>query len=65
MNFIREEINQNKNWNKIGNGRKKGSGEKKEIVKSWKLKNPGKRKIDCYNETKISRPTIDKWWDRE
>lgn len=58
MNFVRNEINQNKTWNKIGNGRK----EKRRIVKDWRANNPGKRKIDCHKETGLSRVTINKWW---
>lgn len=63
MNYVRDEINQNKKWNKIGNGRPKGSGEKKEIVKEWKLKNPKGRKIDCIRETGLTKPTVYKWWN--
>lgn len=60
MNFVRDEINQNKTWNKIGNGRKS----KQNIVKVWRRKNPTGRKIDCHRQTGISRPTIDRWWDK-
>ena len=47
----------------IDEGRPKGSGEKKYIVSQWKLENQGKKKIECYRETKLSRVTIDKWWN--
>lgn len=45
------------------NGRKKGSGTKADEIKEWRKLNPEKRKIDCFRETGISRPTIDKWWN--
>jgi len=61
MNFIRDEINQNKTWNKIGNGRKS----KEEIVKKWRLENPTGRKIDCINKTGLSKMTVYKWWKFE
>lgn len=58
MNFVRDEINQNTTWNKIGNGRKS----KEEIVKKWREENPMKRKIDCIKELKLSKPTVYKYW---
>ena len=45
------------------NGRPKGSGEKKDIVCEWRIRNPYKKKIDCFREEKLSRVTIDKWWN--
>ncbi len=42
-----------------GNGRKP----KKEAVREWRKAHPNGKKIDCYKETGISRPTIDKWWN--
>lgn len=59
MNLIRDELNQNTTWNRVGNGRKP----KKDIVKAWRAKNPQGRKIDCERETGLSRPTVLKWWD--
>lgn len=59
MNFIREEINQNKTWNKEGNGRKS----KKDIVQQWRLENPDGRKADCIRDTGLTKPTVYKWWD--
>lgn len=35
----------------------------KEIVREWRKLNPLGRKIQCYKDTKLSRPTIDKYWD--
>ena len=45
------------------NGRPKGSGEKKDIVCEWRIKNPLGKKIDCYKDTGLSRVTINKWWE--
>lgn len=45
------------------NGRPKGSGEKKDIVCEWRIRNPYKKKIECYRAEKLSRTTIDKWWN--
>ena len=61
MNAIRDTIYPDREWiNK--EGRPKGSGTKEHIVKEWREKNPEGKKIDCHRETKVSRPTIDKWW---
>ena len=35
----------------------------KEIVREWRKLHPTGRKIQCYKDTKLSRPTIDKYWD--
>ena len=59
MNFVRDELNQNKTWNKEGNGRKS----KKGIVQQWKTEHPNGKKIDCEKETGLSRHTVIKWWD--
>ena len=63
MNFVRDEINGNKDW-RNKNGRPKGSGEKSKIVEEWRLLHPDGKKIDCHKETGLSRVTIDKWWDK-
>lgn len=52
----------NPNW-RDGNGRPKGSGEKKYIVLKWRLRNPEGKKSKCIKETKISKPTVYKWWN--
>ena len=54
MNFVRDELNQNKTWNKVGNGRKP--------KKEWRKNHLDGKKIDCHRETGLSRVTIDKWW---
>lgn len=51
------------NW-RDGNGRPKGSGTKAAAIQAWRKENPNGRKIDCHRETKLSRMTIDKWWDK-
>lgn len=58
MNYIREEINQNKDW-RAGNGRKP----KREVVMTWVLNNPDGRKADCIRETGLSKPTVYKYWN--
>ena len=58
MNYIRDEINNNKNW-RDGNGRKP----KADIVKEWRLAHPEGRKADCIRDTGLSKPTVYKWWD--
>lgn len=35
----------------------------KEIVKEWRKINPLGRKIQCHKDTKLSRSTIDRYWD--
>ena len=59
MNLIRDEINQNKTWNKIGNGRKT----KKDIVQKWKSEHPEGKKADCIRDTGLDKKTIYKWWN--
>lgn len=48
----------NDTWRK-GNGRKS----KKDIVQEWRAAHPAGKKIDCHRETKLSRMTINKWWN--
>lgn len=63
MNFVRDEINQNKIWNKVGNGRPKGSGTKEHIVKEWRFKNPIGKKAQCIKETGLDKKTVYKYWE--
>ena len=58
MNFIRDQINHNKTWNRIGNGRKS----KRDQVQAWRLDHPDGTKADCVRETGISKPTVLKHW---
>lgn len=57
MNFIREEINNNKEWYN-----KEGRPTKEDIIKQWRKDNPQGTKADCIKETGISKPTVYKWW---
>lgn len=61
MNFIRDEINGNKDWRK-GNGRPIGSGTAQEAVCEWQRRHPEGSKSQCRLETGLSYPTIRKWW---
>lgn len=62
MNFVRDEINGNKNW-RDGNGRPKGSGTAEKKVQDWRQQHPDGRKVDCIRDTGLSKPTVYKWWD--
>ena len=48
------------NWRE-GNGPK----EKKEQILKWRLAHPDGNKYQCHKDTKISRTTIDKWWNEK
>lgn len=61
--LIRDEINGKKESWREGNGRPKGSGTKRDIIKQWRMNHPNGRKIDCERDTGISRHTILKWWE--
>lgn len=62
MNFVRDEINGNKNWRK-GNGRPKGSGTAEKKVAAYRAKHPEASVTEVAKALKISRPTVYKWWD--
>lgn len=59
MNFIRDELNQNKTWNKVGNGRK----QKKEVVQNWRRSHLNGKKADCIRDTGLDKKTVYKWWN--
>jgi len=59
MNFVRDEINGNKNWRE-GNGRKS----KQEIVLDFCRDNPEATKADCHRATGLDPKTIRKWWEQ-
>lgn len=40
----------------------KGQPTKEHLVKKWQKKHPQGTKAQCHKDTKISRPTIDKYW---
>lgn len=54
MNYIREELNGNKNWH----GRKS----KQHEVEIWQAENPTGTKADCVRDTGLSKPTVYKYW---
>ncbi len=56
MNFIRDE--KNIDWRYHG-----GRPTALKSIQEFKRKNPYGTKADCQRETKISYPTIRKWWD--
>lgn len=58
MNFVRDELNNNKEWNKSGNGRKN----QKETVEQWQQAHPAGRKADCIRDTGLSKKTVYKHW---
>ena len=64
MNFVRDEINGNKDW-RNKNGRPKGSGEKSKIVEEWRRLHPDGTKAECNRETGLDPKTIRKWWEKE
>ena len=58
MNYIRDEINNNKNW-RDGSGRKP----KADIVRQWQAAHPGGMKADCIRDTGLDKKTVYKWWE--
>ena len=61
MNYVRDEINGNKQWQNL-DGRPKGTGTAQVKVQAWRAANPTGRKVDCAKETKLDPKTIRKWW---
>lgn len=59
MNFVRDEINGNKNW-RDGNGRP----DKSQIVINWRVAHPDGTKAECIRETGLSKPTVYSWWKK-
>ena len=39
-----------------------GVTDNQRLVQEWQAKNPQGKKIDCYRDTGVSRPTINKYW---
>ena len=62
MNYIRDNINANKNW-RDGNGRPKGSSKEKVTISEWRFNNPKGTKADCIRDTGISKKTVYRWWN--
>lgn len=58
MNFIREEVNGNKDWrNKDGR-----PVVAKAIIEEWQAANPSGTKAECIRATGITRPTVSRYW---
>lgn len=57
MNFIRDEINGNKEWRN-----KDGRPKKEDIVREWIANHPDGTKAACIRETGLSKPTVYKYW---
>lgn len=50
------------NWRK-GNGRKKGTVTKEDIVKMYRAEHPEGKPKDCIEATGLSKNTVYKWWN--
>ena len=59
MNFVRDEINNNKDWRN-----KDGRPSKQQLVAEWQQQHPEGRKADCHRDTGIDPKTIRKWWGK-
>lgn len=62
MNFVRDELNGNKEW-RNKDGRPVGSGTAEQKVHEWRSAHPEGRKADCIRETGLSKKTVYKWWN--
>lgn len=62
MNFVRDEINGNRNWQNR-DGRPVGSGTARNKVCEWQRLHPDGRKIDCQRDIGLDPKTIRKWWN--
>ena len=59
MNFIRDQVNHNETWNRIGNGRKS----KRDQVQAWRRDHPDGGVAECVQDTGISRATVYRHWE--
>lgn len=64
MNFVRDEINHNNTWNKVGNGRPKGSSKAKQTIRDYLFSHTNARKCDVIKATGLSKPTVYKYYDQ-
>ena len=64
MNFVRDEINGNKEW-RNKDGRPKGSGTKEELVSAYVTAHPEATVTEIARELKISRTTVYKYLGRK
>ena len=60
MNFVREELNGNKNW-RNKDGRPKGSGTAQQRVATYRAEHPEATVTEIARELGVSRPTVYKW----
>ena len=60
MNFVRDELNGNKDWRN-----KEGRPTAEQIVREWQESHPAGKKADCIRETGLSKKTVYKWWKKE
>lgn len=58
MNFVRDEINGNKDWRN-----KEGRPKAEQMVKEWRKENPNGIKAECIRCTGLDKKTVYKWWD--
>lgn len=64
MNFVRDEINGNKEW-RNKEGRPKGSGTAQSRVRDYRAEHPDASVTEVARALGISRTTAYKWWDAE
>ena len=60
MNFVRDEINNNKDWRN-----KDGRPSRQHLVLEWREQHPEGKKIECHRDTGLDPKTIRKWWRKE
>lgn len=58
MNFVRDEINGNKNWRNT-----KGRPTKRQIVVNYRQENPDGTPMACVDSTGLNKNTVYKWWN--
>ena len=58
MNFVRDEINNNKDWRN-----REGRPSKEQLVTEWRASHPEGSKAMCHRDTGIDAKTIRKWWN--
>lgn len=62
MSAIRDIVKPDGEW-RNKEGRPKGSGTKRYIVREWRKKNPDGSKYQCTKETGLSKNTVKKYWE--
>lgn len=58
MNFVRDEINGNKDWRN-----KTGAPSAQAKVQQYRVEHPDARKVDCQRALGLDPKTVRKWWD--